>query len=207
MPGRRLQNGRGATTGFRRLPVTCQQPAAAPRRTAGFPNYDECSEQVPGKLTVIAGKVRFPSGTPLPASILENRKIQMFTFHVFGGHLMIKFVLPAVMAIAFSVPAAAQAFYDGCCPQADCCQRQKRFEVCCVTREVCRLKRVCVTDECGCSRYCLKRVPVTVTRKRLVRVDRGCGCMADCGCGCGCDSVPGAGVPVMAPVPADATGG
>lgn len=128
-------------------------------------------------------------------------------------HSMIKFVLPAVMALAFCIPAASEACNDCCCPKTDCCKRQKRFEVRCVTKEVCRLKRVCVTDECGCTRKKLMRVSTTVTRKRLVRVNRGCGCQNVCGCTCdagcnsGCDTgynaVPIEHAPVVEPTPAD----
>ncbi len=116
---------------------------------------------------------------------------------------MIKLVLPAVMALALALPAAAQACQDCCpCPQNDCCKRQKRFAVQCVTKEVCRLKVVCVTDECGCTRRQLCRVPTTVTRKRLVRVNRCCyETTCDCCGGCGdVAPVPTEAAPVEAPV-------
>lgn len=111
------------------------------------------------------------------------------------------------MALSLSIPAAAMAV-DGCCPQSDCCRRQKRFDVCCVTKEVCRLKLVCVTDECGRTCRSLQRVPTTVTRKRLVRVDRGCGCDSGCqsSCGCGNVDVPVYGEPVLAEPPVAAPG-
>jgi len=64
----------------------------------------------------------------------------------------------------------------GCCDATPCCcpQRTKKFEKVTYQKEVCRLRRVCVTDECGCTKSKLQRVPVCVTRTKCVRVCDPC---------------------------------
>ena len=141
-------------------------------------------------------------------SLLFSTQKPLILKTIFSELPMFKFVLPALAAAVFSIPFSAQANdccapqvdccapqVDCCAPQADCCpqpccQRQRCFEFRCVTRQVCRLRLVCTTDACGCPRRSLRRVPTTVTRRRLVRVNRGCGCDNHCGSacnsGCGC---------------------
>lgn len=114
---------------------------------------------------------------------------------------MSKFVVAAVLGLAFCFTGSVSA-QDCCqpaCPQVSCCQptccqptccrTPKKLAFTCVTKTKCRLKFACVTDECGCTRRKLVRVPVTVTRKRLTLVDRcpqPCGCEAAApACGCG----------------------
>ena len=65
-----------------------------------------------------------------------------------------------------------QAQDCGCCDAEPACQKtRKKLVLVDVSKEVCRLKRVCVTDECGCSKKKLIRVSECVTRKKLACVD------------------------------------
>lgn len=132
---------------------------------------------------------------------------------------MFKFVFSAFVCAAMCLPAAsfAQDCGCGCEPApAPCIKTRKRLKLVDVQKQVCRLKRVCTTDECGCQKSKLVRVSECVTRKKLTLVDvavdpcakrplrglvgrlkgigsRGC-CDAapSCGCDepapCGCDA-------------------
>ena len=84
------------------------------------------------------------------------------------GSYMFKFVFSAFVCAAMCFPAAsfAQDCGCGCEPApAPCVKTRKRLKLVDVQKEVCRLKRVCTTDECGCSKSKLVRVKECVTRK------------------------------------------
>ena len=85
---------------------------------------------------------------------------------------MFKFIFPAIMCIALCCPMVAAAQDCGCCEPDPCCVKTRK-KLTCVTvqKEVCRLKRVCVTDECGCTKKKLMRVTECVSRKKLTRVE------------------------------------
>lgn len=95
---------------------------------------------------------------------------------------MFKFVFAAFVCVAMSCPSMVSAQDCGCCePAPTCVKTRKRLKLVDVSREVCRLKAVCVTDECGCTKRKLVRVKECVSRKRLALVDvpvdpckRGC---------------------------------
>lgn len=126
---------------------------------------------------------------------------------------MIKYVFAAALAVAVCFPSMATAQDCGCC-DSPCVKTRKRLALVDVSVERCRLKSVCVTDECGCTTRKLVRVKECVTRKRLALVDRQvdpcrrncfqklgdrmrsmtasraccepvCAAPAPCGCGCG----------------------
>lgn len=86
---------------------------------------------------------------------------------------MFKFVFSAVMAVALCCPMISAAQDCGCCEPAPVCapKTRKKLALVDVSREVCRLKSACVTDECGCSKKTLVAVKECVTRKRLALVD------------------------------------
>lgn len=122
-----------------------------------------------------------------------------------------------VLGVVLSMPSIASANNDCGVDQAaescdSCCRtRIKLVHEC---KEVTRCKRVCVTDECGCSSMKRVRCTKTVSRLKFARVavaprcdrnnncgcdstENNCGCEpaadAGCGCepadaGCGCDS-------------------
>ena len=95
----------------------------------------------------------------------------------------------------------------GCAPEPSCAPRtRKKLTLTKVSKEVCRLKRVCTTDCCGCPKSKLVRVKKTVCRTKLTCVDvprkerscclgsrlkglfsGGCGCRAQAD-PCGCDA-------------------
>lgn len=149
---------------------------------------------------------------------------------------MFKFVFSAVVCAAMCIPAVSFAQDCGCdpaptpccaAPAPTCCapKTRKRLKLVNVQEQVCRVKRVCTTDGCGCPTTKLVRESQTVCRKKLTLVEtpvdpcrqgllkrlRGklgsmkssCGCAAPapapCGCDapapCGCDAAP---APMMA---------
>jgi len=122
---------------------------------------------------------------------------------------MFKLMFPAFLCLAFACPMMVQA-QDCGCAEPDPCQKTRKKLACVeVSREVCRLKRVCEIDACGCPTSKLALVKECVTRKKLALVDvpvdpcqpklrghlrgklsgLGCGCKNECdpcdtGCGC-----------------------
>ncbi len=140
---------------------------------------------------------------------------------------MFKFVFSAVVCAAMCLPAASFGQDCGCCEPAPapCVKTRKKLKLVEVQTEVCRLKRVCVTDECGCSKKKFVRVKETVCRKKLVTEEvavdpcrkgmldrlRGrfakksccepapCGCEAPAPAPCGCDAAPMAAPTMAAP--------
>lgn len=92
---------------------------------------------------------------------------------------MFKFVFSAIMAVALSFPMISSAQDCGCAPTPVCCEpapvcppkTRKKLALVDVSREVCRLKSTCVTDECGCTKRKLVSVKECVSRKRLALVD------------------------------------
>ena len=97
-------------------------------------------------------------------------------------------------------------------PVADCgCapRTRKKLTLTKVSKEVCRLKRVCTTDACGCPKREWVKVKKTVCRNKLTCIDvparersgcclgsrlkglfsGGCGCRAQAD-DCGCDAAP-----------------
>lgn len=144
---------------------------------------------------------------------------------------MLKFFVAAVLGVC-TLPCFAAAQDCGCsepAPVADCgCEAP--VETCCaprtrkklalvnVQKQVCRVKRVCSTDCCGCPTSKLVREKVTVCRKKLTLVDaparERCGCrggrlkgllakLGSCGGGCGggCDAAPADDCGCGAPAP------
>jgi hypothetical protein len=133
---------------------------------------------------------------------------------------MFKFVFSAVICAAMCFPAVSAAQDCGCEPApapsccdpapAPCAKTRKRLKLVDTTREVCRLKRVCVTDDCGCTKSKLVSEKVCVAGKKLALVDvavNPCGLRSrlgslgsrlkgrrgSCGCAapapsCGCDA-------------------
>ena len=116
-----------------------------------------------------------------------------------------------------AAPAPAVADCGCGAPEPSCCapRTRKKLALTKVSKEVCRLKRVCTTDCCGCPKKEWVRVKKTVCRTKLTCVDvprkerscclggrlkgmmsrlGSCGCRSqadDCGCGepvadCGC---------------------
>lgn len=137
------------------------------------------------------------------------------------GSSMFKFVFSAVVCAAMCLPATSFAQDCGCDPAptpccepapAPCVKTRKRLKLVDVQQQVCRLKRVCTTDACGCPKSSLVKVQQCVTRKKLTVVEtpvdpcrqgilkrlRGrlgsVGCKSACGCAapapapCGCDA-------------------
>jgi len=86
---------------------------------------------------------------------------------------MFKFVFSAIMLVALSCPMISAAQDCGCCEPAPVCapKTRKKLKLVDVSREVCRLKPACVTDECGCTSTKLVSVKECVTRKKLTVVD------------------------------------
>lgn len=86
---------------------------------------------------------------------------------------MFKFVFSAFICAAMCFPAATAAQDCGCCEPAPapCVKTRKRLKLVDSTRQVCRAKRVCATDECGCTKSQLVREKVCVASKRLALVD------------------------------------
>ena len=85
---------------------------------------------------------------------------------------MFKFVFSAIMLVALSCPTFSAAQDCGCCEPAPVCapKTRKKLALVDVSREVCRLKSSCVTDECGCTKKKLVAVKECVTRKKLALV-------------------------------------
>ncbi len=128
---------------------------------------------------------------------------------------MFKFVFSAVICAAMCLPAASLAQDCGCgCEPAPapCVKTRKRLKLVDVQKQVCRIKRVCTVDECGCPTTKRVKVKECVTRKKLVCVETpvdpcrkglfsrlcsrsgksgccdpapACGCEAPSPCGCG----------------------
>ena len=95
------------------------------------------------------------------------------------------------------------------CNTCDTCNNpctRKRLRLVRVCKDVCRTKRVCTRDCCGCPKLTRVKVRKSVSRLRLVRVEvpqrsrcckktsccdpcnscnNDCGVQNDCGCGCG----------------------
>jgi len=86
---------------------------------------------------------------------------------------MFKFVFPAIMLVALSCPTFSTAQDCGCCEPAPVCapKTRKKLTLVDVTKEVCRLKSTCVTDQCGCTKKKLVSVKECITRKKLALVD------------------------------------
>ena len=86
---------------------------------------------------------------------------------------MFKFVFAAIMLIAISCAMVSAAQDCGCCEPAPVCapKTRKKLTLVDVSKEVCRLKPACVTDECGCTKSTLVPVKECVTRKKLALVD------------------------------------
>ena len=105
---------------------------------------------------------------------------------------MFKIIFPAIAALVLCLPTVGSA--QDCCgqtaapvyapaPVADCCapepvcapacppRTRKRLKLVSTTKEVCRLKRECGTDACGCPTSKLVRVKECVETKRLALVD------------------------------------
>ncbi len=122
---------------------------------------------------------------------------------------MFKLMFPAFLCLAFACPMMVQAQDCGCAEPDPCQKTRKKLALVDVSREVCRLKRVCEVDACGCPTSKLTRVKECVTRKKLTLVDvpvdpckpklfgrlcdklsgLGCGCKNECDpCDTGCDS-------------------
>lgn len=82
---------------------------------------------------------------------------------------MFKFVFSAVVCAAMCMPVAAIGQDCGCCDPAPnpCVKTRKKLKVVEVQQEVCRRKRVCSTDECGCPTSKIVQVKETVCRKKL----------------------------------------
>ncbi len=139
---------------------------------------------------------------------------------------MFKFVFSAVVCAAMCLPVAtlAQDCGCGCEPApAPCVKTRKRLKLVDVQQQVCKVKRVCTTDECGCQRSKLVRYKECVTRKKLTLVDTpvdpcrkgllarlgsrmksaGC-CEAPAPCGCEAPAPCGCEAPAPAPCGCDA---
>ncbi len=135
------------------------------------------------------------------------------------GSYMFKFVFSAVVCAAMCLPAATLAQDCGCEPApAPCVKTRKRLKLVDVQQQVCKVKHVCTTDECGCQKSKLVRYKECVTRKKLTLVDtpvdpcrkgilsrlksrmgslgccnsapEPCGCEAPAPAPCGCDAAP-----------------
>ena len=141
------------------------------------------------------------------------------------GSYMFKFVFSAVVCAAMCIPATSFAQDCGCCnaPAAPCVKNRKKLKLVDSQMQIPTLKRVCSTDQCGCSKSKLTVEKRCITRKKLTLVDapvdpcrtgmlkrlRGrlsnMGSGGSCGCGasapapapCGCGG--GAAVPAAAP--------
>lgn len=95
---------------------------------------------------------------------------------------MFKFVFSLMVCAAMCIPTASFAQDCGCdapapapCCEAPapapCAKTRKRLKLVDTQRQVCRTKRVCSTDCCGCPMTKRVRSSETVTRKKLVMVD------------------------------------
>lgn len=84
---------------------------------------------------------------------------------------MFKFVFPALVCAAMCLPTMAAAQDCGCCEPDPCAKTRKKLVCVEVQKERCRLKRACVTDECGCTKKKFVRTKECVTVKRLKLVD------------------------------------
>ena len=151
---------------------------------------------------------------------------------------MLKYVVVAVFSICV-LPCFAAAQDCGCeaasvidmghsmgssdcgcnaAPEPSCCapRTRKKLSLTMESREVCRLKRVCSTDCCGCPKSKMVRTSKTVCRPKLSLVDAparerccggggrlrgivgrlgnlgggGCGCDAAPAADCGCEAAP-----------------
>ena len=112
---------------------------------------------------------------------------------------MLKYVVVAVFSICVlpcfaaaqdcgcggeSVMAAPMVSDCGCeaAPEPSCCapRTRKKLSLTMESRQVCRLKRVCSTDCCGCPKSKMVRTSKTVCRPKLSLVDaparERCGC-------------------------------
>lgn len=96
------------------------------------------------------------------------------------GSYMSKFVFSLVVCAAMCLPTASFGQDCGCeptpapacCPApAPCAKTRKKLKLVDVQQQVCRTKRVCSTDCCGCPTTKRVRVSETVTRKKLTLVD------------------------------------
>ena len=107
---------------------------------------------------------------------------------------------PMEMGVASDCGCDAAPVADcGCAPEPTCCapRTRKKLVLTKVSKEVCRLKRVCSTDCCGCPTSKLVRVKKTVCRNKLTcvevpRKERSC-CLGSrlkgmFSGGCGCDA-------------------
>ena len=85
------------------------------------------------------------------------------------------FMSPFAVAQEATAEAPAVVAADCNCAPSDCCEptrcRTKKFTRVKYQKEVCRLRRVTVIDECGCERKKLMRVKECVTRSRLQRTN------------------------------------
>lgn len=144
---------------------------------------------------------------------------------------MFKFVFSAVVCAAMCIPASALGQDCGCgtpapapapCCEAPapapCVKTRKRMKLVDTDRQVCRLKRVCSTDQCGCPTMKFVRESKTVTRKKITFVDtpvdpcrggmmkRLRGRLASVGCkpACGCEAPAPAPEPCGCEAPAPA---
>lgn len=139
---------------------------------------------------------------------------------------MFKFIFSAVVCAAMCMPVASFGQDCGCCEPAPapCVKTRKKLKLVTVEQEVCRRKRVCSTDACGCPTSKIVHVKETVCRKKLtveeVAVDpcrkgllkrlRGrlgsrmsaCGCAAPAPAPCGCAAPAPAPCGCEAPAPA-----
>lgn len=70
---------------------------------------------------------------------------------------------------------AVSVVTDCNCAPADCCEtscsRTKKFHKVKYQKEVCRIRRVTVIDECGCEKKKCMKVKECVTRTKIERVD------------------------------------
>ena len=143
---------------------------------------------------------------------------------------MIKYVVVPIFSIC-ALPCFAAAQDCGCgaapvvdmgissdcgcgAPEPSCCapRTRKKLSLTMVSREVCRMKRVCGTDCCGCPTSKIVRQKKTVSRPKLSLVDAParercrCNCLGSrlkgmmsrigsAGCGGGCGGGCGAAAP------------
>lgn len=148
---------------------------------------------------------------------------------------MFKFIFTAAVCAAMCLPTVSTAQDCGCEPApTSCCEpapapcgpkTRKKLQLVDVQKQVCRLKRVCVTDECGCTKSKFVRVKECVTRKKLTVVEtpvdpcrqglfqRLRGKLGSAGCckpepSCGCDAPAPApcGCEAAAPAPCSSCG-
>ena len=149
---------------------------------------------------------------------IKHKKVGEFMFRISTGFVAV-LAFSAVLAmpgISFAqcdcgcdAPVVASNPCDTCAQPKCCCQPRPRtrLKLTKVCKDVCRLKRVCTTDACGCPTTKLVKVAKKVSRLKLVRVPveprkprcsclrrpaKPCGCAAPavdpCGnTGCGCN--------------------